>query len=105
MGETTTSMGACGCAESDGQSPPSGQQTHMQAFQDKMKEEGLNQSAIKAFEANYSKLIAGVATTMPESSIKPAEGVLNYDDLQVAADPKLLSKAVAVKLNGGLGTG
>merc|ERR1712086_872260 len=113
MGETTTTMGACGCGDEEaekhkkleeGAAAPE-ESPQMKAFHDKMKEAGLNDAAIKAFEANYTKLVAGAATTMPEAEIKPAENVTKYEELQVDEDPKLLSKAVVVKLNGGLGTG
>ena len=84
-------MGACGCGDEEaekhkkleeGAAAPE-ESPQMKAFHDKMKEAGLNDAAIKAFEANYTKLVAGAATTMPEAEIKPAENVTKYEELQV----------------------
>ena len=82
-------MGACGCGDDEAEKHKkleegaAAPEQQMKAFHDKMKEAGLNDAAIKAFEANYTKLVEGAATTMPEAEIKPAENVTKYEELQV----------------------
>ncbi|KAJ1628571.1 putative UTP-glucose-1-phosphate uridylyltransferase 2 [Pavlovales sp. CCMP2436] len=92
------------------------------AFETKMKAEGLNDSAIAAFKANYRVLVndsaiasfttnygvsvAGASTMMiVESAIAPVESLLHMDKLSVKPNPALLKKTLMLKLNGGLGTG
>ncbi|CAK4113817.1 unnamed protein product [Aphanomyces euteiches] len=84
--------------------------TGFAAFEAKMKEEGLSQAAIKAFEYSYNALVSGSTGMISEASI---EGVNDIDYLEgrpgsiresVKPDVSLLQKTVVLKLNGGLGT-
>mmetsp|Transcript_10165 Transcript_10165/g.34547 ORF Transcript_10165/g.34547 Transcript_10165/m.34547 type:complete len:473 (-) Transcript_10165:375-1793(-) len=75
------------------------------AFEEKMKAEGLNESAIAAFKYNYGVLVSGASTMIPESSIAPVESLPRLESLKVSPDATLLKKTVMLKLNGGLGTG
>ena len=45
----------------------------MEAFEAKMKADGLNDAAIAAFKHNYEQLVAGVDGIVPESSIEPVQ--------------------------------
>jgi len=74
-------------------------------FQAKMERAGLNEAARSAFMRNYDQLVAGAKTTIAEDEIEPAQNIPSLRDLNVRPQPKLLSQAVVVKLNGGLGTG
>merc|ERR1719217_303623 len=54
---------------------------------------------------NYSVLLSGVDTMMPESTLSAVDELPMYDKLETAEKPELLKQAVVLKLNGGLGTG
>lgn len=45
----------------------------MEAFEAKMKADGLNDAAIAAFKHNYEQLVAGADGIVPESSIEPVQ--------------------------------
>jgi UDP-N-acetylglucosamine pyrophosphorylase len=75
------------------------------AFEAKMKAEGCNDAAIKAFKYNYSVLVSGESVMIPESSLTPVESLPNYASIEGEGDPELLKSTVMLKLNGGLGTG
>jgi len=66
--------------------------------------EGLNESAIKAFEYNYEKLSSGANLMVGEDAIAPVAELPSYDTL-TDEKPALLTETVMLKLNGGLGTG
>jgi len=72
---------------------------------EKMLAEGINQSAISAFESTFNSLVSGETGIIPESSISPAPDLISSDDITVKPDASLLSSTVVLKLNGGLGTG
>lgn len=77
-------------------------------FRRLMEADGQSESAIRAFEAAYSQLVAGSESTIAESSISPATDLPSLDELEEAGtdDPSgLLNACVVIKLNGGLGTG
>ena len=66
--------------------------------------EGLNESAIKAFEYTYEKLTSGANLFVGEDAIAPVADLPSYDAL-TEEKPALLTETVMLKLNGGLGTG
>ena len=74
-------------------------------FRDKMQSAGLSEAAIAAFERAFKFLASKESGLIPESSISPVEQLPSYEDISSKpGDPGLLSKAVILKLNGGLGT-
>lgn len=76
------------------------------AFQSKMLAAGMGEAAIRAFQRNYESLLRDETGLIPESSITPAEGIASSDELTASPEcAALLSQAVVIKLNGGLGTG
>jgi UTP--glucose-1-phosphate uridylyltransferase len=77
------------------------------AFEKKMSSAGIGDAAIRAFRRNYEALLREETGLISEESIRPAEGLESLEDLSQggAADAALLSQAVVIKLNGGLGTG
>lgn len=76
------------------------------AFRNKMVAAGMGDAAIRAFQRNYESLLRDETGLIPEDSIRPAEGIASSEELKASADSAvLLSQAVVVKLNGGLGTG
>lgn len=76
------------------------------AFQKKMVAAGMGDAAIRAFQRNYESLLRNETGMIPEASIKPADGIASSEELVASPDAgALLSRAVVIKLNGGLGTG
>jgi UDP-N-acetylglucosamine pyrophosphorylase/quinol monooxygenase YgiN len=74
-------------------------------YQKKMKKEGLNTTAIKAFKYNFNVLVSGANVMIPESVLSPVESLTTYESLSLEPKPELLKQTVILKLNGGLGTG
>ena len=77
------------------------------AFETKMIAAGMGDAAIRAFRRNYEALLRSESGLIPEATISPAEGLASFEEIAAtgAADAALLSQAVVIKLNGGLGTG
>jgi UDP-N-acetylglucosamine pyrophosphorylase len=77
------------------------------AFETKMTASGMGDAAIRAFRRNYEALLRNETGMIPEKTISPAVGLASFEDIPptCAADTALLSQAVVIKLNGGLGTG
>ncbi|MEA2394353.1 MAG: UTP--glucose-phosphate uridylyltransferase, partial [Solirubrobacteraceae bacterium] len=75
----------------------------LRASIEKMRAEGLGQVAIDTFAHYYEQLREGESGMFPESEIEPVDELPALDDLP-AGDASLLDAAVAIKLNGGLGT-
>ena len=68
---------------------------------------GMGAAVIRAFRRNYEALMRQETGMIPETSITPAEGLRTLGEISTSgtADETLLSQAVVIKLNGGLGTG
>ena len=77
------------------------------AFETKMTASGMGDAAIRAFRRNYEALLRNETGMIPEETISPAVGLASFEDIPptCAVDTALLSQAVVIKLNGGLGTG
>lgn len=77
------------------------------AFETKMIAAGMGDAAIRAFRRNYEALLRNESGLIPEEAISPAAGLASFEEIASAgaADAALLSQAVVIKLNGGLGTG
>lgn len=75
-------------------------------FAAKMRREGLPEPAIRTFEHYYGELARGANGTLSEAAIEPVEEVEGADGLggYAEAGRDALARAVAIKLNGGLGT-
>jgi UTP--glucose-1-phosphate uridylyltransferase len=73
------------------------------AFETKMTAAGMGDAAIRAFRRNYEALLRNETGMIPEETISPAAGLASFDEIG-AGDASLLSQAVVIKLNGGLGT-
>ena len=77
------------------------------AFETKMIAAGMGDAAIRAFRRNYEALLRNESGLISEEAISPAEGLASFEEIASsgAVDAALLSQAVVIKLNGGLGTG
>jgi UTP--glucose-1-phosphate uridylyltransferase len=73
------------------------------AFETKMTAAGMGDAAIRAFRRNYEALLRNETGMIPEESISPAAGLPSFSEI-TGSDTSLLSQAVVIKLNGGLGT-
>jgi UDP-N-acetylglucosamine pyrophosphorylase len=77
-----------------------------EAIREKMVGAGVREAAIRAFELSYAKLVSDESGLISEESIEAIEDLpLVGAEEGGAFDPELLSQAVVIKLNGGLGTG
>lgn len=73
----------------------------------KMESVGLSRAAIDAFRHSVEVLTSHQSMLIPEAEIVPADDVPEWSQLVAQtpeADANLLSQAVLIKLNGGLGT-
>lgn len=80
---------------------------HFSPFEEKMRVSGLGDAAIGAFRRCYDLLAANESGMIEEEQITPAENVKEWDDIIATtppADASIISQAVFIKLNGGLGT-
>lgn len=77
-------------------------------FAEKMRADGLSDSAVRAFEGNFRALERNETGLIPETDLAPVTDLPNADGLPVPsgeAMATLLRRTVVIKLNGGLGTG
>ena len=76
------------------------------AFEQKMTAAGMGDAAIRAFRRNYDALLRQETGMIPEETIEPAQNLVSLESINAPpADAALISQAVVIKLNGGLGTG
>jgi UTP--glucose-1-phosphate uridylyltransferase len=77
------------------------------AFEIKMTAAGMGDAAIRAFRRNYEALVRDETGLISEESIAPADGLASFEEIagESECEASLLSQAVVIKLNGGLGTG
>ena len=85
--------------------------TQFTAFAQKMEKEGLTPVQIQRFEGDYTRFLQGrsgsISPWILEDSIGPVGSIPSLSELigaDASADAEILSKAVVLKLNGGLGT-
>lgn len=75
------------------------------AFEAKMRKAGMGDAPIHAFRHSFEALASGKNGLLAESMIAPVTDLPRYEEIGKGAGGELLSQAVVVKLNGGLGTG
>ena len=75
-------------------------------FESKMRAAGVRETAIRAFKHSYQSLLAGDTGMIPEASIQVVSELPRLEQVtnKGGARSSLLSEAVLLKLNGGLGT-
>lgn len=75
-------------------------------FEAKMRAAGVREAAIRAFQHSYQSLRAGDTGLIPEESIRAVDALPHLDEVETSTQiqTELLSQAVVIKLNGGLGT-
>jgi UDP-N-acetylglucosamine pyrophosphorylase len=79
---------------------------HFVEFKTKMRQAGMHDAIVNAFQHSYALLKSGDSGLIPESSIQPVTHLprLTPHPGAVQTDPALLAQTAIVKLNGGLGT-
>ena len=77
-----------------------------QAFEAKMRGEGLPDLAIRAFEQSFEALSSGATGLIAESDISPLHTLQSLDEIKGHSDSgqQVIGRTVVLKLNGGLGT-
>src|SRR5579859_2080126 len=74
-------------------------------FAARMRQAGLSEASIRAFQHSYESLAAGRTGLIRERDIQPVTELPRFEDIaRQSRDGSLLSQAVVIKLNGGLGT-
>jgi UDP-N-acetylglucosamine pyrophosphorylase len=74
-------------------------------FETKMRRAGMGEAPIRAFRHSYETLASGKTGLLPENSIQPVTSLPHFEDIpKNTSSGPLLSQAVIIKLNGGLGT-
>lgn len=78
----------------------------LRAAQDKMRQAGVNEAAVKVFTHYYQQVEAGTTGLIPEETISPLVEVPRLEDIDISeeAERSALAKTVIIRLNGGLGT-
>lgn len=75
------------------------------AFENKMRAAGMGDAPIRAFRRHYESLRRHESGLIAEDTIEAATGLDAFEEIEAApASDGLLSQAVVIKLNGGLGT-
>ena len=71
---------------------------------EKMRAEGLPESAIDTFADYARRLAAGEEGVLSEDELEPVGDLPRAEDLTEDCPPDVIDRAVVLKLNGGLGT-
>src|SRR3954469_9223326 len=69
-----------------------------------MRAAGVSEAARAAFARRFERLVAGDSGVMDGAELEPVRDLPAFADLPGECDPAVLDRAVAIKLNGGLGT-
>src|SRR3954470_16676369 len=69
-----------------------------------MRAAGVSEAARAAFARRFERLVAGDSGVMHGAELEPVRDLPGFADLPGECDPAVLDRAVAIKLNGGLGT-
>ncbi|QGJ69057.1 UTP--glucose-1-phosphate uridylyltransferase [Planctomycetales bacterium 10988] len=88
-------------------SSPDDLQSRFLPFAKRMQEAGMSEIAIETFKHYYSLLLQGDTGFLSDAEISPVESLPDADQFSeeyYEASEAVLSKAVTIKLNGGLGT-
>jgi UTP--glucose-1-phosphate uridylyltransferase len=76
----------------------------LRAAEEKMREAGQPEEAIRNFLGAYERLVGGESAMLPTSELEPAGEVPALDELPDADPGEALGHVVVIKLNGGLAT-
>ena len=75
----------------------------LKGAEEKMREAGQPDEAIRSFRSAYERLVSGESAMLPSAELEPAGDADALDQLP-EADPGVLDHVAVIKLNGGLAT-
>jgi UTP--glucose-1-phosphate uridylyltransferase len=76
----------------------------LKAAEEKMREAGQPDEAIRSFRSAYERLVGGESAMLPSAELEPAGEVDRLEDLPDADAGEVLDRVAVIKLNGGLAT-
>jgi UTP--glucose-1-phosphate uridylyltransferase len=76
----------------------------LKAAEQKMRDAGHSDEAIRAFRSAYERLVGGDSGMMPTDELEPATDVPSLDELPEGDPAGALEQFAVIKLNGGLAT-
>ena len=79
-------------------------QNGLQPAEDKMREAGQPEEAIRSFRSAYERLVGGESTLLPTAELEPAGEIDTLEALADADAGDVLDRVAVIKLNGGLAT-
>jgi UTP--glucose-1-phosphate uridylyltransferase len=79
-------------------------QDGLQAAEEKMREAGQPDEAIRSFHSAYERLVGGESSMLPSRELEPAGDVDRLEELPEADAGEVLDRVAVIKLNGGLAT-
>ena len=79
-------------------------QAGLEAAEEKMREAGQPDEAIRSFASAYERLVGGESALLPSAELEPAGEVDRLDELADVDAGEVLDRVAVIKLNGGLAT-
>ena len=79
-------------------------QAGLEAAEQKMREAGQPDEAIRSFASAYERLVGGESALLPSAELEPAGDVDRLEELPDVDAGDVLDRVVAITLNGGLAT-
>jgi UTP--glucose-1-phosphate uridylyltransferase len=76
----------------------------LKAAEEKMREAGQPDEAIRSFRSAYERLVGGESAMLPSAELEPVGDVDRFEDLPDADAGDVLDRVAVIKLNGGLAT-
>lgn len=76
----------------------------LEAAEQKMRDAGQHEEAIRAFGRSYERLTGGETGMLPTAELEPAGDVPALEELPDVSGAQALEQVVVIKLNGGLAT-
>jgi UTP--glucose-1-phosphate uridylyltransferase len=76
----------------------------LRAAEEKMREAGQPEEAVRSFRRNYERVDAGESAYLPSQELEPVSGVAAFDALDETDPGEVLQHVAVIKLNGGLAT-
>jgi UTP--glucose-1-phosphate uridylyltransferase len=76
----------------------------LKAAEEKMREAGQSDEAIRSFRSAYERLVGGESAMLPSAELEPAGEAEKLEELPDADAGDVLDRVAVIKLNGGLAT-
>jgi UTP--glucose-1-phosphate uridylyltransferase len=79
-------------------------QAGLEAAEQKMRDAGQPEEAIRSFASAYERLVGGESAMLPSAELEPAGDVDSLEELADVDAGEVLDRVAVIKLNGGLAT-